>query len=339
MTAQVDRAYLRASPAKALGRVLAATLLEGRPLTARARFLNPLVRAVHAAAPRLAATSLPRAPLYVIGTGRSGTTWLAKVLSLHPDVALLNEPKALWHAAIPGEDLVGSYTRAPARLALGPEDASPAARARLTASYALFLRLARARTLLDKYPELVFRVPCVRALFPGARFLWLVRRGADTCASVASWSRGHAVQQARERHDWWGADGRKYALLVAQGAAREPDLAPHLEALASEKDDAARAALEWTLAMRAGLAAERAFPGELLRLDYEALCAAPGQVLARVLAFADLAPCARLVRYAEEVAERRGGASGPQLPPFLEQAFARTQAELDRRAGSTAADG
>jgi len=330
MTAQVDRVYLRASPAKALGRVLAATLFEGRPLTARARLLNPLVRAVHAAAPRLAGPDLPRPPLYVVGTGRSGTTWLAKVLSLHPDVALLNEPKALWNAAIPDEDLVGSYTRAPARLVLGPTDASPAARARLAASYALFLRLSRARTLLDKYPELVFRVACVRALFPGARFLWLVRRGVDTCASVASWSRGHAVDAAHERHDWWGADGRKYALLVSQGAAREADLAAHLEALTGLQDDGARAALEWLLAMRAGLAAQRAFPGELLRLDYEALCLEPARQLERVLTFAGLPPSARVVRYAEAVAERRGAARPLDLPPFLAQAFAATQAELDR---------
>lgn len=332
MTAQVDRAYLRASPAKALGRLLAATLFEGRPLTSRARALNPLVRAVHSAAPRLAGTTLARPPLYVIGTGRSGTTWLAKVLSLHPDVALLNEPKALWHAAIPDEDLVGSYARGPARLALTAEDATPAARARLAASYALFLRLSRAHTLLDKYPELVFRVACVRALFPGARFLWLVRRGADTCASVASWSHGHAVQSSGERHDWWGADGRKHALLVEQGAAREPDLAPHLAELAALQDDAARAALEWTLAMRAGLAASARFPGELLRIDYEALCAAPTRAVERALSFAGLAPSARVLRYAEAVAERRGGAVAPSLPPALAAAFARTQAELDARA-------
>jgi len=329
MTAQVDAAYLRASPAKSLGRVLAATLFEGRPLTARARFLNPLVRAVHASAARLAGSVLPRPPLFVIGTGRSGTTWLAKVLSLHPEVALLNEPKALWHAAIPDEDLVGSYTRGPARLVLGPEDATPAARARLGAGYALFLRLARARTLLDKYPELVFRVACVRALFPGARFLWLVRRGADTCASVATWSHGHSVQWASERHDWWGVDGRKYALLVAQGAARDPELAAHTDELAALTNDAARAALEWLLAMRAGRAAEREFPGEILRIDYESLCQAPTRELQRALAFAGLAPSARVLRYAEAVAEVHGKAPPPELPPFLAAVFARTQAELD----------
>lgn len=322
MPAQLDRAYLAARPSKALERLLAAGVFEGRPLTARARWLNPLTCAAIASARALPALASVRAPLFVIGTGRSGTTWLAKVLSLHPEVGFLNEPKALWHAAIPDEDLVGSYTRGPARLALDERDASPRARRVLAHGYGAFLRLTRSRRVLDKYPELVFRVECVRALFPDARFLLLVRHGADTCRSVAAWSARHA-RGGRELHDWWGRDGRKFRVLVEQGAAREPDLgrAVGLVTLARQED---RAALEWLLAMRAGLGAARRHPHSVLVLRYESLAARPREALASVLAFADLTPDERLLAYAERSATPRPAGAPLELAEALRAPFADT---------------
>ena len=324
MPAQLDRAYVAARPSKALGRLLAATAFEGRPLSARARWLNPLVFATLAAARALPPLAPVRAPLFLIGTGRSGTTWLGKVLSLHPEVGFLNEPKALWHAAIPDEDLVGSYSRTPARLHLDQRDATPHAARTLARGYGAFLRLTGTRRVLDKYPELVFRVDCVRALFPDARFLLLVRDGADICRSVAAWSAAHG----EGRVDWWGRERRKFRILVEQGAAREPDLAgagPELSALTRQED---MAALEWLLAMRAGYAAAERHPRHVLAVRYEDLVGRPRESVARALGFAGLTSDERVLAYAQKSA-RVGGPPAPlELAPILRGPFERTENAL-----------
>lgn len=325
MPAQLDRAYLAARPTKALERFLAAALFEGRPLTARARWLNPLVFAGLAATRSLPPLAPVRAPLYVIGTGRSGTTWLGKVLSLHREIGFLNEPKALWHAAIPDEDLLGSYTRVPARLFLDERDATPRAAQALARGYGAFLRFTRSRRVLDKYPELVFRVDCVRALFPDARFLLLVRSGADTCRSVAAWSARHATRSAGETHDWWGVERRKFRILVEQGAAREPDLAGHGAALLALTRPEDMAALEWILAMRAGFAARERHPERVLVVPYEELVARPRPTVARVLDFAVLASDERVLAYAERSAEPRARTGPLELAPLLRLPFERTE--------------
>lgn len=324
MPAQLDRRYAAARPTKALARMLAAGLFEGRPLTARARWLNPLVFAGLAAARALPQLAPVRAPLYLIGTGRSGTTWLGKVLSLHPELGFLNEPKALWHAAIPDEDLIGSYTRAPARLVLDERDATPHAARVLTRAYGAFLRLTGSRRVLDKYPELVFRVECVRALFPDARFLLLVRSGADTCRSVAAWSARRKTNARGEKRDWWGLERRKFQILVQQGAAREPDLAGHegeLLALTRQED---MAALEWILAMRAGLAATERYPENVHVVGYDELLARPRETVHRALDFAALPRDQLALRYAESSAERHTSTSQVELATILHQPFEET---------------
>jgi len=326
--AQLDREYLRLAPGKACGRVVAWALFEGRPLTTRGRWINPLVFALAGLARRAPALARVERPLFVIGTGRSGTTWLGLLLSLHPDVGFLNEPKALWHSARADEDLIGSYARGPARVALGSADATDAARRALAHGYGAYLRLTGARRVLDKYPELVHRVAFARALFPDARFLFLVRDGRATARSIAQWSATHGRPGAE---DWWGRADRKWRVLCSELVPREPDLAPRAAALLALERPAERAALEWVLAMRAGLRAEREHAGAVLRVGYEELCRDPGSTLERVLAHCGLAPSDRVLEYARRTAVPAAAEISSEslaLPPDLARAFEALQRDL-----------
>jgi hypothetical protein len=183
--------------------------------------------------------------------------------------------------------------------------------------------------VLDKYPELVFRVECVRALFPDARFLLLLRDGAATCRSVAAWSARRGTRSAGSVQDWWGHERRKFRILVEQGAAREPDLAgAEAELLALERQED-MAALEWILATRAGRAAAARHPGSVLALRYEELVAAPRAVLARVLVFAGLALDERVLVYAERSVAPRPAERVLALAPCLRGPFAETEQALE----------
>ena len=125
MVAQLDRTYLRYRPSRVWARLVSYALFEGRPLTTKGQWFNPIVFGLAKVLRRLPPIVEVREPLYVVGTGRSGTTILGIILSMHPDVGFLNEPKALWAGLHDEEDLIGSYNDNKANYRLGTADATP----------------------------------------------------------------------------------------------------------------------------------------------------------------------------------------------------------------------
>ncbi|MBL3610320.1 sulfotransferase family protein [Rhodovulum sulfidophilum] len=330
MVAQIDRAYLGARPGRAWPRLLAYGLFEGRPLTTRGRWINPAVFATARLLCRLPALGPVEAPAFILGTGRSGTTALGVTLSLHREVGFLNEPKALWASLSETEDLIGSYHRGPARYRLGAADADPALCRGARRIYAGYLRAAGARRIVDKYPEMIFRTGFLRAVFPDARFLFLSRGGAATAVSMTSWSRRHGRSVSGEHHDWWGADGRKWRLLTEQIVPEHPDLAAHAEAMAG-LDLAGRAAVEWIVTMREGLALCAADPRGTLHLPYESLCAAPALWAAELERFLGLAPDPGFPALAAtRLRPPAPSPAPPPLPDWLRGPFQATEAALAR---------
>ncbi|MDH4232718.1 MAG: sulfotransferase [Nitrospirota bacterium] len=288
MIGQIDTNYIRSRPLKLWGRLLSYGLFEGRPLTTRGRWINPLVFALFALEKRLPRLRMVEKPVFIIGTGRSGTTILGILLSMHRDVGFLNEPKALWHAIYPREDLVGSYDRGPAQYRLGAEEVTPEMIAAAHRIYGAYLFSTCSRRVVDKYPELIFRVPFVRRLFLDARFLFLVRNGWDTCHSIDLWSKRLGTHAGDEQYDWWGVDNRKWKLLVEQVAAGEPDFGKKLERLGSLERHTDMAALEWILTMREGLRLSRELPEVVKTVRYEDLVLEQEKELSAILEFCEL---------------------------------------------------
>lgn len=329
MIARLDRDAVRLRPGVLPQRLLAWSLFEGRPVTTRGRFLNPLVFALARLLVHLPLEgSGADRPIFVLGTGRSGTTWLGKVLALHPQLAFLNEPKALWQVVRPDQDVLGSYASAPGRLTLTAADATPAVARRARRLHAAFARLTGARRVLDKYPEMLFRVDFLRAIFPGARFVVTVRDGAATARSIAAWSARHRVRRGARRHDWWGVDDRKWHALIDERVPDEPDLAPARDALRALTDDALRAALEWTVTMRAGLRLRGAPDVGFVRL--ERLSAEPVTGLTELLDWCGLPHAPAVLEYARRSARPVAPGAPLALPEPLATAFADTQAALER---------
>ncbi|MEL7030394.1 MAG: sulfotransferase [Pseudomonadota bacterium] len=342
MVAQIDADYLRLRWPRIPSRLLAYGLFEGRPLATKGRWINPLVFAGHRLYSAVPQLKQVRAPIFIIGVGRSGTTILGVVLSAHADVGFLNEPKSIWHFAHGGEDVIGSYDAGAARFVLSEDDATPRARQRLHRVYGAFLALSGAGRILDKYPELVFRVRFVREVFPDARFLFLTRNGGDAVASIDNWSARKGMEVDGERHDWWGREDRKWRLLVDEVVSADPTLGPRAPDLAGCEDHTIRAAVEWIVSMRAGLAAEAAFPDAVLRVSYEALCSDPKATLAQILSFCQLPPSAPMSAYAERVlrapADAARGSRKPPLPDWLAKPFLATASALGYDGAGGAAD-
>lgn len=328
MPAEIDSHYLRTRPTRLWSRLLSYALYEGRPLTTRGRWINPVVFANHALAQRLPKLKTVKAPIFIIGTGRSGTTALGVVLSMHRDVGYLNEPKSVWHAVHGGEDLIGSYSRGEARYRLDAAEAGPEQARAIHRIYGAYLRVTGTKRVVDKYPELLFRFPFVKALFPDAKFLFLARNGWDTIHSITGWSKRLGVEKKGEAHNWWGADDRKWQLLVSQIVPEHPDLSPHQADMMGWENHVDRAALEWILSMREGLALKAGHPDDVLNIPFEALCEAPPSWMERICSFADLRPDPVFTRYAGEKLSPVNRREPAEINPVLQPAFADTMARL-----------
>ena len=289
MIAQLNSDYIITRPTKAITRLISYTLFEGRPVTTKGRWINPIIFSILKRAARSSRRFTPvEKPIFILGTGRSGTTILGVVLSMHKDVGYLNEPKAMWHLIHPHEDIIGNYSLNHAKYRLTDEEATDKMCQRAAQMFGAYLSVTGSKRLVDKYPELIFRVDFVKALFPDARFIFLVRNGWDTCHSIANWSKRLGVQVNDENHDWWGVNDRKWKLIVDQLVTTDADLKNIVEDVKNFDRHLDRAALEWILTMREGLHLMQILPDCTYKVHFEELTSKPEETLSALCDFCEL---------------------------------------------------
>jgi hypothetical protein len=119
------------------------------------------------------APDLLRAPAFLLGCSGSGTSLLARVLDAHPGVTSVQEPGGPWSSLPSGP---GGSDRLTAKQAT-PE---------LTESLRRWAAEQRggSELLLDHDPRNSLRVPFLRAVFPEARFVHVVRDGRDVARAL-----------------------------------------------------------------------------------------------------------------------------------------------------------
>jgi hypothetical protein len=332
MPANLDPQFLKIAPGRAISRLIGYSLFEGRPLTTKGRWWNPVVFANLRLASRWPHRTVEQ-PVFVLGMGRSGTTLLGQVVAAHPWVGFLNEPKAIWHCIRPDEDIIGSYAPiGTGRLYLDAGDANPAVVQRAHAMLSWYLRMSRSRRVVDKYPELIFRTGFVRAIFPDARFLIAIRSPDRVLPSVAAWSDSHQ----RDGADWWGARDQKWEVIWREAVeGREGNSDIGALNLGGETDDCVKAAVEWLVTAREGLELARRDPLAMV-VRHEDLVHSPRPTVARILEFCGLPSSPRTERYAEAVV-RPGSANGrrrgadPSFPGEMDALLAETWREFAGR--------
>lgn len=328
MVAQLDRLYVKTRPSKAVSRLLSYGFFEGRPLTTRGRWINPLVFAHFALETRLPQLKEVESPIFIVGTGRSGSTILGMLMSMHHEVGFLNEPKALWHAVHPGEDVLGHYSRGPARYHLDESDATKNVRRKAHRLFGAYLRVVSSKRVVDKHPELIFRVPFVQAIFPDAKFVFLVRNGWDTCYSIDRWSDRLGERTNGEVHDWWGADNRKWRLMLDELVPREKAFAGVAHAVRGLTRHTDMAAVEWVITMREGLRQMERNEDRMHMIRYEALIEDSRGELSRLLDFCELPDDQVFLRFAEEKLTFNERRAPFELDPVVRKPFEETMRML-----------
>ena len=328
MIAQLDPAFVKTRPAKCWSRLVAYSLFEGRPLTTKGQWINPVVLAAHRLWATLPVRPPKRDPIFILGLGRSGTTILGKILGLHAELGFLNEPKALWHAALGDDDLIGSYGKAHARYRMHAGDATEQKARALARSYRVFSWVSGSRRVVDKYPELIFRVPFLDQTFANAHKLVIIRNCHDTVGSIENWSAKNGRAGGMGREDWWGLNGRKWHYLRDQILARDPYFAPVQPLLADIDRHEDMAALEWVATMQEALRLRAQNQNALYFLKYEDLVADPDQTLSAALHFCDLPIDYKMLRYARGILKPAPARPAPQLHPAISALVDETMAAL-----------
>ena len=109
----------------------------------------------------------------IVGCERSGTTILGELLAAHLAVRFIFEPHEIWERA--GDGINGSHR-------LVAEHATTDVRLSIREWFRG--QQGAATLLVDKTPRNVLRIPYVRAIFPEAKIIHIVRDGRDTACSL-----------------------------------------------------------------------------------------------------------------------------------------------------------
>jgi hypothetical protein len=197
--------------------------------------------------------------VFVVGSPRSGTTFLGNSLGAQPGLVDLGEVKPL-KSAIP------QLTQLP--------EAEAAARLRRIVEVVRTLGLAAHRRGVEQTPETSFVLPAALRAYPAARAVHIVRDARDVVCSLLErgWLGG-------ERE---GADDAGHAYGAHARFWVEPERVEEFAAASEAK----RAAWAW----RRYVTAARAVPERTLELRYEQLVTEPKAVAAELAAYLDLSP-------------------------------------------------
>jgi hypothetical protein len=124
-------------------------------------------------------------PNFLIGCGRSGSTILAKILSSHPSLCFLNEPRSLWLQVFPTFDVwsVQAATRA-GHLRM-PKSTDPQSASEITSLFYSVAETLDKPCLVEKTPENTFRLDWLDSLFPSCKFVMVKRNPIQTVRSIS----------------------------------------------------------------------------------------------------------------------------------------------------------
>jgi hypothetical protein len=239
-------------------------------------------------------------PIFIVGTGRCGSTALHRLLGLHPQLMWLSAfadefpKKPSWNrwavTAVgnplvrrifgkrikPGENYGFWYTHAygfaePGRDLLRT-DVTPRVRKQMHAAIAPMLTPRRNRMLVKLTGW--SRIGFLNEVFEDAKFIHIVRDGRAVASSllhINSW----------QWRGWYGPYSWRYGPLPPEDQAAWE---------ASDRSFVALAGLQWKIHTRALEAARQAVdPGRFLEVKYETFCEQPLETCRRVLEFAELA--------------------------------------------------
>src|SRR5262249_29291332 len=258
---------------------------------------------------------------FLVGFPRSGLTLLQRMLDAHPDLAVVPEVDWITDHYEPRTGLSREGPLAPAQVfkwaeqgrfnafGIGPEQVKQLVRPAeplpwpsfLALLFGLSVKVAGKSLVGCKTPTYVRFLPALHRVWPGARFVHLIRDGRDVCLSLL------------DRH----STARSAPLLPAWGEAR---LAAPAQCPTWAEDPVSTSACWWKRRTGQGREAGAGLgAGCYYELRYETLVGRPEEACAGLCSFLGLPDDAGMLRFHE--GRGRAGADAKSswlpLPPAL----------------------
>jgi sulfotransferase family protein len=160
--------------------------------------------------------------VFIVGCPRSGTTLLRRIVNAHPEIAItsespwiiecLREQCGLTPRHVVTPELISRLLQNPrfGHLHLGQNKLMALLRDGAPVSYASFVsgvfdlcgRRYRKALVGNKTPFFVRAIDTLHALWPGARFVHLIRDGRDVCLSVVNWPKAAQADKPGSFATW-----------------------------------------------------------------------------------------------------------------------------------------
>jgi hypothetical protein len=129
-------------------------------------------------------------PIILLGNTRSGTTIVQKVVSTHPDVVPWYEPRTLWLCADPRRNHDD----------FDESDATDKVKRYIREQFLNYQEQHGNCVVMEKTPANILKIPYVRAIFPEATYLFIVRDPFSFISSVEmKWQRPVSTKGIRRR--------------------------------------------------------------------------------------------------------------------------------------------
>jgi hypothetical protein len=244
-------------------------------------------------------------PILLFGNTRSGTTIVQKVMATHPEVAGWYEPNALWLYADPGR-IDDEFDES---------DATESVKKYIRQRFLKYQKSHGNRIVLEKTPQNILRIPYVRAIFPEATFMFIVRNPFSFISSVEyKWQRtvtgGGVVRRLKDMplsqlHHWV----RRYLIQqLNKRVLRRKYLSiwgPRYKGIQEDlkkQDQLTVIARQWSVpSMKAERDMASFDDGQILRLKYEDFVDNPISDLERICAHCGLEMTREMVDAAREM--------------------------------------
>ncbi len=241
-----------------------------------------------------------RQPIILLGSPRSGTTLLGRILSYHPDVAYWVEPRPIWmHGNAYQKDDV-----------LGPEHLTARSARYIDKRFHHFTVKSGKTRFAEKTPSNSLRVPFIRAMYPDCKLVNIIRDGRAVVRSVLQIQKrppnkglistrlkqtpvwewpayvpmffrtAWRTKVLKRRSTYWGPKPSGWQEWIGQP--------PHI-----------LAARQWKAIVSKTLADTEALPAEAcLDMRFERLIREPEAVITEMMRFLELPTCSEMVDYA-----------------------------------------
>ncbi|CAG9319075.1 unnamed protein product [Blepharisma stoltei] len=240
-------------------------------------------------------------PCFIIGCGRSGSTVLCKLLSAHPDICFLNEPRELWMQAYPNFDVWSSKSRErEGKLRMSQNDADQIGSQKLNELFYTITNILNRKKLIEKTPENTFRLKWLDQLFPGCKFIMVKRNPIGTARSIARF----------QPEMWFGHDSYKWEQLSTLLARYKKNLALNEEFMTmTENSNFAKALIEWALSILSAEEFKMSLPKNeinerFMEIHLERLINNPQESMKEVLEFLDLGDCEEVYNISTQIVQK-----------------------------------